>query len=57
MNKKENSIQREILQIEHGTFTPLIFLIYGSTGRECRVRSILVEVSLALLKRFPNNVQ
>ena len=26
---------QRILQIEHGTFTPLVFSIYGSVGREC----------------------
>ena len=32
--KKPNCNNR-ILQIEHRTFTPLVFSIYGSMGREC----------------------
>ena len=37
MNEKEKkrAHNERVLQIEHGTFTPLVFSIYGSTGREC----------------------
>ena len=45
--KKRNYNQR-ILQVEQGTFSPLVFSIYGDLGRECqafysRLRELLVE--------------
>ena len=38
MNEQENkkAYNERVLQIEHGRFTPLVFSIYGSMGRECR---------------------
>ena len=33
--EKKQYYNNRILQIEHGPFTPLIFSIYGSMGREC----------------------
>ena len=33
--EKKHNYNNRILQIEHGTFTPLVFSIYGSMGREC----------------------
>ena len=37
MNKQEKkrAYNKRVLQVEHGTFTPLVFSIYGSMGREC----------------------
>ena len=32
--KKKRSYNERVLQVEHGTFTPLVFSIYGSMGRE-----------------------
>ena len=32
--EKKRNYNNRILQIEHGTFTPLVFSIYGSMGRE-----------------------
>jgi len=36
-NEKEKKRQynERILEIEHGSFTPLVFSIYGGMGREC----------------------
>ena len=34
--EKKRGYNERVLQIEHGTFTPLFFSIYGSMGRECR---------------------
>ena len=34
-NEKKRNYKNRILQIEHGTFTPLVFSVYGSMGREC----------------------
>ena len=34
--EKKRAYNKRVLQIEHGTFTPLFFSIYGSMGRECR---------------------
>ena len=38
MNKQEKKREynERVLPIEHGTFTPLVFSIYGIMGRECR---------------------
>ena len=38
MNEKEKkrAYNERVLQIEHGTFTPLVFSIYGTMRRECR---------------------
>ena len=33
--EKKRAYNERVLQIEHGTFTPLVFSIYGSMGREC----------------------
>ena len=33
--EKKRNYNNRILQIEHGTFVPLVFSIYGSMGREC----------------------
>ena len=33
--EKKRNYNNRILQIEHGTFTPLLFSIYGSMGKEC----------------------
>ena len=37
INEKEKKLyyNNRILQIQHGTFTPLVFSIYGSMGKEC----------------------
>ena len=34
--EKKRAYNEKILQIEHGTFTPLVFSINGSMGRECQ---------------------
>ena len=34
--EKKRAYNKRVLQIEHGTFTPLFFSIYGRMGRECR---------------------
>ena len=34
--EKKRAYNEWILQIEHGTFTPLVFSINGSMGRECQ---------------------
>ena len=33
--EKKRNYNNRILQIEHGTFTPLVFSIYGNMRREC----------------------
>ena len=39
MNKheKKRSNNKRVLQVDHETFTPLVFSIYGSMGRECNM--------------------
>ena len=34
--EKKRAYNERVLQIEHGTFTPLVFSIYGTMRRECR---------------------
>ena len=34
--EKKRTYNKRILQIDHGTFTLLVFLINGSMGRECQ---------------------
>ena len=34
--EKKRAYNVRVLQTEHGTFTPLVFSIYGSIGTECR---------------------
>ena len=35
-HEKKQAYNEEILQIDHGTFTPLVFSVNGSMGRECQ---------------------
>ena len=46
--EKKRAYNDRVLQIEHGTFTPLVFSIFGSMGRECctfysRLSDLLLE--------------
>ena len=34
--EKKRNYNERILQIDHGTFTPLVFSLYGGMGRECK---------------------
>ena len=34
--EKKQAYNKRILQIDHDTFTPLVFSINGSMGRECQ---------------------
>ena len=34
-NEKKRPNSERVLQVDHGTFMPLVFSIYGSMGREC----------------------
>ena len=34
-NEEKRAYNERVLQIDHGTFIPLFFSIYGSMGREC----------------------
>ena len=50
-NEKKRQYSRRVLDIEHGTFTPLIFTTTGGMGHEClRYHSRLAEL-IALKKR------
>ena len=49
MNEQENkrAYYERILQIDHGTFTPLVFPIKGSIGRECqKFYLLLAQINL-----------
>ena len=36
-HEKKRLYNEWMLQVDHGTFTPLVFSIYGSMGRECNM--------------------
>ena len=43
-NKKERSYGNRVLQIENGSFTPLVFAANGDMGKQCiRLYKILAE--------------
>ena len=35
--RNETSYKKRVLQIEHGSFTRLVFSIHGGMSRECRI--------------------
>ena len=35
-NEKKRAYSERVLQVDHDTFTPLVYSIYGSMARECR---------------------
>ena len=35
--RKKHNYNEQILQIDHGTFKPLVFSLYGGMGRECKM--------------------
>ena len=44
-NEKKRLYSRRVLDIEHGTFTPLVFITTGGIGKEClRYHSRLAEL-------------
>ena len=36
-NKKKRAYNRRVLEIEHSSFTPLVFGLKGAMGRECAI--------------------
>ena len=38
-HEKKRLYNERVLQINHGTFTPLVFSVYGTMGRECKTFS------------------
>ena len=45
--KKKRAYAERVLQIEHGSFTPLVFTSYGGCGRECEKFLSVMATSLA----------
>ena len=58
MNKQEKkrAYNERVLQIEHGTFTPLFFSIYGTMGRECRTFYSRLSDSLSEKRDLPKSI-
>ena len=54
--EKKRSYTERVLQIEHGTFTLLIFSIYGSMGRECRTFYSRLSDLLSEKRDLPNSI-
>ena len=47
-NEKKRAYNERVLQVENGTFTPLVFNVFGGMGRECitfykRLSSLMAE--------------
>ena len=41
VKEKKRSYRQRILEVEHGTFTPLVFSVHGGMGEECKTFSTL----------------
>ena len=54
--EKKRAYNERVLQIEHGTFTPLFFSIYGSMGRECRTFYSRLSDLLSEKRDLPKSV-
>ena len=55
-NDKKRAYNERALQIDHGTFTPLVFSIYGSMGRECHTFYSRLSELLSQKRNLPKSV-
>ena len=55
--EKKRAYNERILQIDHGTFTPLVFSINGSMGRECQKFYLLLAQMNVQRETFRNRLQ
>ena len=51
--EKKRAYNERVLQIENGTFTPLVFSVYGGMGRECKVFQNRLSCLLAEKRNEP----
>ena len=61
-NKKKRSYDNQVLQIENGSFTPLLFPENGGMGKECirfykRLAEIIADKRKAPLSIVTNNIR
>ena len=55
--EKKRAYNERILRIDHGTFTPLVFSINGSMGRECQKFYLLLAQMNLQRETFRNRLQ
>ena len=55
-NEKKRAYNERTLQVDHGTFTPLVFPIYGSMGRECHKFYSRLSDLLSEKRNLPKSV-
>ena len=57
MNEREKKrlYNRRILEVEHASFTPLIFTIHGAMGTECRTFVSKLSELLAIKRDLPKS--
>ena len=54
MEKKKREYNRRVMEVEHGTFTPLIFTTTGVMGHECSIfhKSLAEKISAKRDERY-----
>ena len=55
-NEKKRAYNERVLQVDHDTFTPLVFSIYGSMGRECHKFYSRLSDLLSEKRNLPKSV-
>ena len=55
-NEKKKTYNERVLQVDHGTFTPLVFSIYGSMGRKCHKFYSRLSDLLSEKRNLPKSV-
>ena len=54
--EKTRAYNERILQIDHGTFTPLVFSINGSMGRECQKFYLCLAQMISEKRDLPQSI-
>ena len=54
--KKKKAYNERILQVEHGTSTPLVFSIYGNKGGECHTFDSRLSDLLSEKRDLPTSI-
>ena len=54
--EKKRSYNRRILEVEHASFTPLVFTIHGAMGTECRTFVSRLSELLAIKRDLPKSI-
>ena len=54
--KKKRNYNQRIMQVQQGTFSPLVFSIYGGMGRECQTFYLRLSELLAEKRNIHKSV-